>query len=91
MCPVLTPRLDITCGLSLWVLYSALRGFSLGILVFLSSQNPIYNIDLSLVGLIYYIMSIPYRLRQDIQPGLYSLGAGYNKSPQVPGLSFLSS
>ena len=36
-------------------------------------------------------MFIPCRLRQDVRPGLYSLGAGYNKSPRVPGLSFPSS
>ena len=36
-------------------------------------------------------MSIPCRLRQGIRPGLQSLGAGYNKSPQVPGFSFPSS
>ena len=35
-------------------------------------------------------MSIPCRLRQDVWPGLYSLGAGYNNSPRVPGLSFPS-
>ena len=36
-------------------------------------------------------MSIPCRLRQDVQPGLYPLGAGYNTSPRVAGLSFPSS
>ena len=36
-------------------------------------------------------MSIPCRLRQDDRPGFQSLRAGYNKSPRVPGLSFLSS
>ena len=36
-------------------------------------------------------MSIPCRLRQDVRPGLESLGVGYNKSPRVPGLSFPSS
>ena len=35
------------------------------------------------------MMSIPCRLRQDVQTE--SLGAGYNKSPWVPGLSFPSS
>ena len=39
------------------------------------------------------IMSTPCRLRlkKDVGPGLYSLGAGYNNSRRVPGLSFLSS
>ena len=37
------------------------------------------------------MMFIPYRLRQDVRPGLSSLGAGYNKSPRVPDLSFPSS
>ena len=37
------------------------------------------------------MISIPYRLRQDVRPGLQSLEAGYNKSPRVPGLSFPSS
>ena len=37
------------------------------------------------------MMSIPCRLRRDVRPGLQSLGAGYNKSPRVPGLSFPSS
>ena len=36
-------------------------------------------------------MAIPCRLRQDVQPGLQSSGAGYNNSPRVPGLSFPSS
>ena len=36
------------------------------------------------------MMSIPCRLRRHVQPG-WSLGAGYNKSPRVPGLSFPSS
>ena len=36
-------------------------------------------------------MSIPCRLRQDVRPGFQSLGAGYSKSPRVPGLSFPSS
>ena len=37
------------------------------------------------------IMSIPCRLRQGVRSGLQSLGAGYNKSQRVPGLSFPSS
>ena len=35
--------LDVMVGLSLLVLYSAQRGFSLGILVFPSSQKPGYD------------------------------------------------
>ena len=37
------------------------------------------------------MISIPYRLRQDVRPGLQSLEAGYNKSRRLPGLSFPSS
>ena len=37
------------------------------------------------------MISIPYRLRQDVRPGLHSLEAGYNKSRRLPGLSFPSS
>ena len=32
------------------------------------------------------MISIPYRLRQDVRPGLQSLEAGYNKSRRLPGL-----
>ena len=35
------------------------------------------------------MMYIPCRVRHDVQPGLQSLGVGYNKSPRVPGLFFL--
>ena len=37
------------------------------------------------------ITSIHCRLGQDVRPGLWSLRAGYNKSPRVSGLSFPSS
>ena len=37
------------------------------------------------------MISIPYRLRKDVRPGLQSLEAGYNKSRRLPGLSFPSS
>ena len=37
-------RFDIMCGLSLLVLYSAPRGFSPGIPVFPSTQNPAFNL-----------------------------------------------
>ena len=38
------PRPGIICGLSLLVLYSALRGFSLGTLVFPSLQKPTFDL-----------------------------------------------
>ena len=38
------PRFDVICGLSLLVLYSALRGFSPGTPVFPSTQNPTFNL-----------------------------------------------
>ena len=44
-----------------------------------------------IIIIIIIIMFIPCRLRQDVRPGLQSLGAGYNKSLRVPGLSFPSS
>ena len=36
------PRLGVICGFSLLVLYSALRGFSLGTPVFTSPQKPTF-------------------------------------------------
>ena len=42
------------------------------------------------IVIVIIIMFIPHRLRQNIRPGLYPLGAGYNKSPRVPGLSLRS-
>ena len=37
----------------------------------------------------YLLLLCPFRcLRQDVRPGLQSLGAVYTKSPRVPGLSF---
>jgi len=38
-----------------------------------------------------FLLCLFHRLRQDIRPGLQSLGAGYKKSPWVPGLSLPSS
>ena len=37
------PGLDVICGLSLLVLYSALRGFSPGTPVFHSDQKPVFD------------------------------------------------
>ena len=37
-------RFDVICGMSLLVLYSAARGFSPGTPVFLSTQNPAFNL-----------------------------------------------
>ena len=50
-----------------------------------------YKIVIVMMMIMTMMMSIPCRLRQDVRPGLQSLGAGYNKSPRVPGLSFPSS
>ena len=41
--PGLIPRLGVICGLSLLVLYSGLRGFSLGTAVFPSPQKPTFD------------------------------------------------
>ena len=38
------PRLRVRCGLSLLVLYSAVRGFSPGTPVFPSPQNPAFDL-----------------------------------------------
>ena len=40
------PTLDMTCGLSLLVPYSALRGFSPGLFIFLSPQKPRFDLCL---------------------------------------------
>ena len=37
-------RLGVTCGLSLLVLFSALRGFPMGALVFPSPQKPAFDL-----------------------------------------------
>ena len=44
MCPGLIPGLGVMCGLSLLVLYSALRGFSAGTTVFPSPQKPTFDL-----------------------------------------------
>ena len=42
--PGLTPRLGVTCGLSLLVLCNTPRGFSPGIPVFLTPEKPAYDL-----------------------------------------------
>ena len=49
------PGPGVICGLSLLVLYSALRGFSPGTPVFPSPQKPTFD----LIDLIYLIYSLP--------------------------------
>ena len=41
--PGLISRLHVICGLSLLVLFSALRGFPLGTTVFRSAQKPAFD------------------------------------------------
>ena len=38
------PRVGVICGLSLLILYSALRGFSPGTLVFFSPEVPTFDL-----------------------------------------------
>ena len=63
------PALDAICGLRSLVLFSALRGFPLGILVFPSSQKPIFDIgfacfDLLLICRGFYIESLAWKTGQ---------------------------
>ena len=52
------PGPGVICGLSLLVLYSAPRGFSLGTPVFPSPQKPTFDL-FDLFDLIYLIYSLP--------------------------------
>ena len=57
------PRLGVICGLSLLVLYSTLRGFSLGTPVFLSPQKPTFE---DFICINFNFLSFPFIARENV-------------------------